>query len=233
MTTESTPQGRLWDLYEGLRYTVSGRSQLVDSKAACRERAQRVERRDVRVVEGARLESDPPARADAHQIPPTHFRSTTSRNIDTRPRVLVNHRVDRRFLGACDTVLTQKQSSLSGGDHDAVTRPCQWKIPRKKSVLINLSGQRRRTQHNSRRTATVSNRLHCRAAGRAQAGKEAPNSCGSVRLTRTRPRHPLSILRSGRSAPAPSSRGSRSDRVLLACRYCRSREGFLPIALTT
>ena len=32
----------------------------------------------------------PLARADAHQNPPTHFRSTTSRNIDMRRRVPVN-----------------------------------------------------------------------------------------------------------------------------------------------
>ena len=45
--------------------------------------------------------------ADAHQIPPTHSRSTTSRNIGTRRHVLLNHRVDRGFKGVCDTVLTQ------------------------------------------------------------------------------------------------------------------------------
>src|SRR5262249_18406243 len=47
------------------------------------------------------------ARADAHEIPPTHSRSTTSPNIDTRRHVLVNHRVDREFRRVCDTVLTQ------------------------------------------------------------------------------------------------------------------------------
>src|SRR5262249_55564227 len=51
--------------------------------------------------------SDRFARADAHRISPTHSRSTTSRNIDTRRHVLVNHRVDRGFRGVCDTVLTQ------------------------------------------------------------------------------------------------------------------------------
>ena len=45
--------------------------------------------------------------SDAQQHPPTHSRSTTSRNIDTRRHVLVNHRVDRGFRGVCDTVLTQ------------------------------------------------------------------------------------------------------------------------------
>src|SRR5262245_15362630 len=47
------------------------------------------------------------ARADAHEIPPTHSRSVTSRNSDTRRHVLVNHRVDRGVDGVCDTVLTQ------------------------------------------------------------------------------------------------------------------------------
>jgi hypothetical protein len=51
--------------------------------------------------------STPAARADAHQIRPTHFRSTTSHNLHTRRRVLVNHGVDRGFPGVCDTVLTQ------------------------------------------------------------------------------------------------------------------------------
>ena len=57
--------------------------------------------------------STPPARADAHQIPPTHSRPTTSPNIDTRRRVLVNHRIDRGFAGACDTVLTQSGRAVA------------------------------------------------------------------------------------------------------------------------
>src|SRR5215471_20569280 len=56
--------------------------------------------------------SDRFTRADAHQIPPTHSRSTTSLNTDTRRHVLVNHRVDRGFEGVCDTVLTQNRFSL-------------------------------------------------------------------------------------------------------------------------
>src|SRR5262252_3567462 len=43
--------------------------------------------------------STPPARADAHKIPPTHSRSTTSRNNDVRRRVPVNHCVARGFGG--------------------------------------------------------------------------------------------------------------------------------------
>src|SRR5262245_16613485 len=38
------------------------------------------------------------ARTDAHELPPTHSRSTTSRNIDTRRYVLVNHHVDRGLI---------------------------------------------------------------------------------------------------------------------------------------
>jgi len=49
----------------------------------------------------------PAARADTHEIPPTHFRSTTSHNNDVHARVLVNAGVDSRFRGVCDTVLTQ------------------------------------------------------------------------------------------------------------------------------
>ena len=55
----------------------------------------------------------PLARADAHQSPPTHFRSTTSRNIDTRLRVPVTEGVCLGFRGACDTVLTQCRSRLA------------------------------------------------------------------------------------------------------------------------
>src|SRR5215831_15589587 len=57
--------------------------------------------------------STPLARADAYEIPPTHSRSTTSRNIDTRRHVLVNHRIDRGFEGVCDTVLTQRDASVA------------------------------------------------------------------------------------------------------------------------
>jgi hypothetical protein len=56
------------DLKEGLRYTVPDRSQLVDSKW-----------RDVRVVEGARLESDS---GELHRATPKYLStidSTTSR----------------------------------------------------------------------------------------------------------------------------------------------------------
>ena len=53
------------------------------------------------------------ARADAHEIPPTQFRINDFRNIDTRRRVLVNHRVDRGFEGSCDTVLTQSGFDLA------------------------------------------------------------------------------------------------------------------------
>ena len=51
----------------------------------------------------------PFTRADAHQIPPTHFRSTTSRNNDVLQRVHVNRGVCPGFRGVCDTVLTQSR----------------------------------------------------------------------------------------------------------------------------
>jgi hypothetical protein len=56
------------------------------------------------------------ARADAHQDPPTQFRSTTSRNNDVRRRVLVNHGVCPGFRGVCDTVLTQKPIEITAYD---------------------------------------------------------------------------------------------------------------------
>ena len=55
----------------------------------------------------------PLARADAHQILPTHFRSTTSRNNGLRQRVPVNDGVAPGFRGVCDTVLTQFADSLA------------------------------------------------------------------------------------------------------------------------
>ena len=63
--------------------------------------------------EGARLEIGPSTRVDAHQIPPTQFRSTTFRNIDVRRRVLVNDRVNPGFRRVCDTVLTQSRFALA------------------------------------------------------------------------------------------------------------------------
>jgi len=43
--------------------------------------------------------STPLARADAHEISPTQFQINDFRNINTRRRFLVNHRVDRGFEG--------------------------------------------------------------------------------------------------------------------------------------
>lgn len=44
--------------------------------------------------------------------PPTHSRSTTSRNNDVRRSVPVNHGVDRGLRGVSDTVLTRSGSQL-------------------------------------------------------------------------------------------------------------------------
>jgi hypothetical protein len=53
------------------------------------------------------------ARADPHRNPPTHFRSTTSRNNDLLQRVPVNDGVAPGFRGVCDTVLTQSGNPLT------------------------------------------------------------------------------------------------------------------------
>ena len=55
----------------------------------------------------------PAARADAHQIAPTHSRSTTSRNNDLLQRVAVNDGAAPGFRGVCDTVLTQSANPLT------------------------------------------------------------------------------------------------------------------------
>src|SRR5262249_27901036 len=69
------------------------------------------------------------ARADAHEIPPTHSRSTASPNIDTRRHVLLNHRVDRGLRGYVTTVLTQNLIHF---------RACE-------SVLLHATQTHRRT----------------------------------------------------------------------------------------
>jgi hypothetical protein len=62
---------------------------------------------------------NPLTRADAHQIPPTHFRSTSSRNNDRLQHVPVNDGVDPGFRGVCDTVLTQNRLSLRSASTEA------------------------------------------------------------------------------------------------------------------
>jgi hypothetical protein len=52
------------------------------------------------------------ARADAHQIPPTHFRFNDFRYIDVRRCVPVNEGITPGFRGVCDTVLTQEPNAL-------------------------------------------------------------------------------------------------------------------------
>jgi len=49
----------------------------------------------------------PFARADAHRIPPTHFRLTTCSYNDVPRCVPVNDGVAPGFRGVCDTVLTR------------------------------------------------------------------------------------------------------------------------------
>src|SRR4026209_1286718 len=61
----------------------------------------------------------PAARADAHEILPTQFRSTTSCNNDLSRRVAVNDGVDPGLRGSCDTVLTQNGFVSLGKHNDA------------------------------------------------------------------------------------------------------------------
>src|SRR5262252_801474 len=66
--------------------------------------------------------STPPASADAHQIPPTHSRSTTSPDNDVRQQVPVNHHLDRGFRGACDTDTMKRLASFVGGSFRSTLR---------------------------------------------------------------------------------------------------------------
>ena len=59
------------------------------------------------------------ARADAHEIPPTHCPINDFRNNDVPRRVPVNDDVDRGFRGVCDTVLTQFRFALATTDANA------------------------------------------------------------------------------------------------------------------
>jgi hypothetical protein len=85
----------------------------------------------------------PAARADAYKIPPTHFRSKTSRNIDMRRRVPVNDGACPGFRGVCDTVLTQSGFQLPPTRTD--TQRFAWLRTRRLvriQYLANLSHQR-------------------------------------------------------------------------------------------
>ena len=62
------------------------------------------------------------AHADAHEIAPTHFRSTTSPNNDLLQHVPVSDGVAPGFRGVCDTVLTQCRWSVALTNTDAYER---------------------------------------------------------------------------------------------------------------
>jgi hypothetical protein len=70
----------------------------------------------------------PAARADAHEIPPTHFRSTTSHNNDVNARVPVNRGVDPGFRGVCDTVLTQNALRFRCFGHRCDRSTSDWRL---------------------------------------------------------------------------------------------------------
>src|SRR5436190_10878867 len=55
----------------------------------------------------------PAARADGHEIPPTHFPSTTSHNNDVYRHIPVSDGICPRFRGVCNTVLTQFSDLLA------------------------------------------------------------------------------------------------------------------------
>jgi hypothetical protein len=102
----------------------------------------------------------PFTRADAHQIPPTHFRSTTSRNNDVLQRVHVSRGVCPGCRGVCDTVLTQSRFLFKRRHTDAHGLVHSiWQYP----ALDRLIARRRRE--------------HCRVASRS-AIRNAPEERG-------------------------------------------------------
>ena len=75
----------------------------------------------------------PLARADAHQIPPTHFRFNEFRNNDLLQRVAASDGVAPGFRGLCDTVLTQYPAALTSKHIDVYPR-----IPRQTRVQFDF-----------------------------------------------------------------------------------------------
>src|SRR5260221_9653428 len=98
------------------------------------------------------------ARADAHQMPPTHARINDFRNIDVCRRVLVNDGVPLGFRGVCDTVLTQEPIELTA--RDAVRARTGYAGPARPriSYILNQcsSGTRGRPRPTRRSTASRS-----------------------------------------------------------------------------
>ena len=129
----------------------------------------------------------PLARADAHQNPPTHSRSTTSRNIDMRRRVPVNHGVCPGFQGACDTVLTQNSVTVSAIRTD-VRRyawrcdqlrgciPCQVPLLSWAATVVPAEALRPRGIDGDRCANTQGARLEKRFWRRSQSDTETPRS---------------------------------------------------------
>jgi hypothetical protein len=78
-----------------------------------------LKRRDAGAVDQARWKLTPAARADAHEILPTHFPINNFHYTDVPRRVLVNDDVDRGFRGVSDTVLTQCGRELTAAHIDA------------------------------------------------------------------------------------------------------------------
>jgi hypothetical protein len=93
----------------------------------------------------------PAARADTYQIPPTQFRSTTSRNNDLSRSVAVNDGADPGFRGACDTVLTQFLDSVTPTMTDAHRRvPIAQEMRAPWAQSPRGTGRPRRVQHRDR-----------------------------------------------------------------------------------
>src|SRR5262245_10755861 len=87
--------------------------------------------------------SDRFTRSDAHQIPPTHVRSISSRYNDVPRDVPISDDVQRGGRGVCDTVLTQNPVTFSERTSSCVTvrtaMRCQRLVYRKVVALSTLS----------------------------------------------------------------------------------------------
>ena len=89
------------------RSTLEGLAQFGFSAGTVARKLLILNRRDVRVVEGARLESDSGA---AYQLAPKRtnaFPVNAFRNNNVAPSALASHAVRPGFPTVCDTVLTQ------------------------------------------------------------------------------------------------------------------------------
>jgi hypothetical protein len=77
------------------------------------------------------------ARADAHQIPPTHFPINNFRNTNLLQHVPVTDVLHQGFRGVCDTVLTQNGFAVT--PYDSVWSGTRRMVPSSRAISYILN----------------------------------------------------------------------------------------------